>query len=173
LTRLDLSHWVPFPLAEVFRFFSDPTHLPGLMPAELDARISSIERVAPPPPGDPSAAGPGTEIHITFRVAPPLPLRARWVARIVAYQAGVAFEDVQAEGPFRSWHHRHAFRAERRDGVDGTVVLDELRFEVGYGPLGAMAERLFVAPRMRAAFRHRQGALPAMLAAVAPRSPGR
>ncbi|MFO0584951.1 MAG: SRPBCC family protein [Anaeromyxobacter sp.] len=170
MTELDVSDWVPYPLPEVLAFFSDPRNLPRIMPAELDARIVSISRVPPPPPGDPAAAGPGTEIALTFRVAPPLPLRARWLARIVAFEPGVAFEDEQAEGPFAAWRHRHEFRAERRVAggaeVDGTIVRDLVRFEVGYGPLGTLAARLVVGPRMRAAFRHRQAALPGMLAAA-------
>jgi len=166
VTALDVEDWVPYPLGEVFAFFSDPSNLPRIMPAELDARIVSITRVPPPPPGDPAAAGPGTEIALTFRVLPPLPLRARWLARIVAFEPGVAFEDEQAEGPFKAWRHRHTFRAERRGGVDGTVVGDHVRLEVGFGPLGALAARLGVAPRMRAAFLHRQRALPGMLEAA-------
>lgn len=163
MTELDLAHWVPYPLPEVLRFFSDPANLPRIMPAELDARIVSITRVPPPPPGDPAAAGPGTEIALTFRPVPFLPVRQRWLARIVAFEPGRAFEDVQAEGPFASWRHRHEFLAETRDGVEGTVVRDLVRFEVGWGPLGALAAKVGVAPRMRAAFLHRQKTLPGML----------
>ncbi|MFT3913695.1 MAG: SRPBCC family protein [Anaeromyxobacteraceae bacterium] len=170
MTELDVSGWVPFPLPEVLAFFSDPRNLPRIMPAELDARIVSISRVPPAPPGDPAAAGPGTEIALTFRPAPPLPFRARWRARIVAFEPGVAFEDEQAEGPFAAWRHRHEFRAERRTvegrAIDGTVVRDLVRFEVGFRPLGALAARLVVGPRMRAAFRHRQRALPGLLEAA-------
>jgi ligand-binding SRPBCC domain-containing protein len=157
--RLDVAEWVPVPLADVFRFFSDPRNLPRLMPAGLDARIVSIARVPPPPPGDPGAAGPGTEIRLTFRPVPFLPLRRPWLARIVAFEPGRAFEDVQVEGPFEAWHHRHAFEPERRGAVDGTVVRDLVTVHFGYGPLGPAAERLAVEPRLRAAFAHRQRAL--------------
>ena len=167
--RASFEQWVPVPLAEVFRFFSDPRNLPRLMPPELDARLVRVHAVpppgAPPGPGTALAAGPGSEIVVSIRLAPLLPLRTEWVARITSWEPMRHFADEQARGPFRRWHHRHEFEAERRGGVDGTVVRDVLDYEVGLGPIGALAERVFVDRRLRSTFEHRQRALERLLAA--------
>jgi ligand-binding SRPBCC domain-containing protein len=149
------EQWVPVPLDRVFRFFSDPRNLPRLMPPELGARIESI---APPPP-----ARVGTEITLSVRLLPPLPIRTPWIARIVELVPGSHFADVQVKGPFRAWRHRHGFEAALRDGTDGTIVRDEVEFELGFGPLGDAAARLLVGPRLEATFAERQRRLSILL----------
>ncbi len=157
---------IPVPLDRVFRFFSDPTTLPRLMPPELAAEIRSIARV-PPPGGDgfgaPDAAGVGTEITLSVRLLPPVPVRTGWVARIVEYEPGHHFTDVQVKGPFRHWRHRHGFEPAPLDGVDGTIVSDDLEYEVAPGKLGDLLSRWFVAGRLRQTFEERQRRLGALL----------
>jgi ligand-binding SRPBCC domain-containing protein len=150
------EQWVPVPLDRVFRFFSDPGNLPRLMPPELGARIESI---SPPPP-----ARVGTEIRLSVRLLPPLPVRTPWIARIVELAPGSHFADVQVKGPFRAWRHRHGFEAAARDGREGTIVRDEVEFDVGFGALGDAAARLLVGPRLEATFAERQRRLASLLA---------
>ena len=161
------EHWIPVPLDRVFRFFSDPANLPRLMPPELAAEIRSIERVTPPgaehrvdasPP-----AGVGTRITLSVRLLPPLPLRSTWVARIVEFESGHHFADVQEKGPFRHFRHRHEFASAPRAGSDGTIVGDDLEYDVGFGPLGDAVARWFVADRIRATFEERQRRLEELL----------
>ena len=45
------------------------------------------------------------------------------------------------EGPFRCWKHRHQFESNARDGQGGTLVRDDLEFEVGFGLLGSLCRR--------------------------------
>jgi len=66
---------------------------------------------------------------------------------------------VQYQGPFRRWHHRHEFRAEIRDGVAGTLVRDEIEYEVGFGILGEIANAWFVRRHMQDTFAQRQRVL--------------
>jgi ligand-binding SRPBCC domain-containing protein len=163
--RLRFEQWVPFPLPRVFRFFSDPRNLPRIMPPQLGAELVRIAIV--PPPGaapDGSEAGVGTEIVVSVKLLPPLPVRSEWVARIVAYERDRFFADVQARGPFRRWEHRHEFESGERDGREGTVVRDVLDYDVGLGALGAVAERLFVGRQMARTFAHRQRSLEGLLA---------
>jgi ligand-binding SRPBCC domain-containing protein len=67
---------------------------------------------------------------------------------------------VQEKGPFKRWHHRHEFLPETRNGVSGTIVRDMIVYEVGCGPLGALANTLFIEHRLRRTFAHRQKLLP-------------
>ncbi len=167
IQRVRFEQWIPVPLDRVFRFFSDPGNLPRLMPPELSAEIQRIERVAPPGAEDPGAAvapaGVGTRIVLSVRLLPPLPIRTAWVARIVEFEAGRHFADVQEKGPFRHFRHRHGFEAAPRGGVDGTIVRDDLEYDVGFGTPGDLVARWFVAGRLRRTFEERQRRLEELL----------
>jgi len=166
-THLQFADWVPCPLPHVFAFFSNPENLPRIMPAATQTRIDELHLVAPPPTPDsvasPRAAGVGTVIVTSFRVFPFLPLRAQWIARITEFEWNHHFADVQQKGPFKRWHHRHEFLHDARDGIDGTLVRDVIEYEVGFGPLGALANALFIERQMRATFAERQRVLPVLL----------
>lgn len=160
--HLEFEQWVPFPLDQVFLFFTNPNNLPRIMPPQLGARILRLELI--PPANASNLAGTGSTAHISVRMIPFLPFRAPWVARIVDFEWNHHFADIQEKGPFKSWHHRHQFAAEIRDGVTGTLVSDILDYEIGFGPLGAIAQKLFVARQMQQTFAHRQKILESLLA---------
>ena len=162
---LQFEQWVPFPLERVFAFFSNPENLPRIMPAASGTRVIALNR-APAPPGTPSdkAAGVGSTIVTSFRIFPLLPLRAQWIARITEFEWNHHFADVQDKGPFKSWHHRHEFRAESRDGIAGTLVRDVIEYEIAFGFLGDLANAWFIRRQMQRTFAQRQQTLPGLLA---------
>ena len=155
---------MPFPLENVFAFFSNPENLPRIMPAATATKLIAVNR-QPPPPGVASdkAAGVGTTIVTSFRVFPFLPLRAQWIARITEFEWNHHFADVQDKGPFKSWHHRHEFAAELRQGVAGTLIRDVIDYEVGMSFLGSIANALFIRRQMESTFVERQMKLPQLL----------
>jgi ligand-binding SRPBCC domain-containing protein len=166
--RLEFVQWVPFAIEQVFFFFADPRNLPRIMPPSTGTRIEQLTLVAPAPASRSHKAadhlaGVGSEIVTSFRVVPSLPLRRRWVARITEFEWNHHFADVQAEGPFRSWLHRHELSAEVKDGIAGTRVCDRIEYQIGYGIFGRIAQRLFVDRQMRATFAHRQSVLAGLL----------
>lgn len=165
-SHLEFADWVPFPLSRVFAFFSNPENLPRIMPAVTETRLDELRLVSPPSSPDSStscAAGIGTVIVTSFRMFPLLPFRVRWIARITEFEWNHDFADVQDKGPFKQWHHRHEFLTDTRDGVSGTLVRDVIDYEVGLGPLGAVANSLFVERQMRTTFAQRQQLLPQLL----------
>jgi ligand-binding SRPBCC domain-containing protein len=168
LHRLQFADWVPFPVPQVFKFFANPENLPRLMPAATETRLDHLEFIAAPPPpsGDAQsqhAAGVGSVLTTSFRIFPSLPLRTQWIALITEFEWNHHFADVEQKGPFKRWHHRHEFLRDSRDGVSGTLVSDVIDYEVGLGPVGAFANSLFIARRMRLTFADRQKKLPELL----------
>jgi len=166
--HLEFEQWVPFPIGHVFAFFSNPENLPRIMPAASGTKLIALNRMPPPIPptgfeGD-KAAGVGSTIVTSFRVLPRLPMRAQWIARITEFEWNYYFADVQDKGPFKSWHHRHEFLAQTRDGVAGTLVRDVIDYEVGFGFVGAIANALFIRRQMEHTFDERQHRLPQLLA---------
>jgi ligand-binding SRPBCC domain-containing protein len=164
--HLEFEQWLPFPLERLFALFSNPENLPRIMPASSYTQLIALNRVPPPEVAGVSskkAAGVGSSIVTSFRVLPFLPLRRRWVARITEFEWDRYFADVQDEGPFKTWHHRHEFASARRNGTEGTTIRDVVDYEVGFGFLGSIANALFIRQQMQTTFAERQGRLPNLL----------
>jgi ligand-binding SRPBCC domain-containing protein len=162
--NLTTSQWVPYPVELVFAFFANPGNLPHLAPKWQKARLESSRLIAPPPrpvAPDPAlryqspAAGAGSELVVSFRTLHTLPIRLTWLARITEFAWNSHFCDEQLKGPFRSWKHRHGIIAETREGVNGTRIADEVEYSLPGGPLGSLADALFVRRQMEATFAYR------------------
>jgi ligand-binding SRPBCC domain-containing protein len=112
---------------------------------------------------DANVAGAGTEMLLSFRVLPRLPFRGRWLARITQCEINHFFTDLQVRGPFKSWHHRHEFVSQAKEAAGGTLIRDVVEYEVGFGVLGSLADRLFVRGQLRRTFAWRQQAVRGLL----------
>jgi ligand-binding SRPBCC domain-containing protein len=153
------EQWLPYPRERVFAFFADPANLPPLMPRWQRARVERAKYVAPRGVSG-VVAGEGSVITISFRPVPLLPMRLAWDAYIVEFCRNEFFCDEQRRGPFKYFHHCHRIRGER----EGSVVRDEVEYEVPLGLLGDLANGLAVRRQIRALFRYRQKMLPLLLA---------
>ena len=161
MASFQAEQWVPYPVEQVFAFFSDPANLPRILPPGQRARIDQVRQVAPP--DGLGGAGVGTEIEISLCPVPFLPIRAKWVARITGFARNQFFVDEQIKGPFKKWLHRHEFEAREQAGQAGTVLRDIVEFDAGFGPLGNIAEALFIQRQLQGTFTHRQQALEPLL----------
>jgi ligand-binding SRPBCC domain-containing protein len=162
--RFEAEQWVAAPLPRVFAFFADPRNLPRIMPSGQAALVQL--NLVPPPfradqiPADAGLmAGAGTEIVFKFKAIPHLPMHERWTALITEFSLNEYFSDVQKQGPFRRWHHRHSFATKMTDGRDGTLIRDVVEYEVGFGVVGKMLETLLFQPMLRKTFGYRRDAL--------------
>jgi ligand-binding SRPBCC domain-containing protein len=154
------------PLGEVWAFHDDVARaLPALSPPEADVRVESADvpvRV-------------GSRIAIAARG--PLGVRLRWVARIVEHRppsgAGdgdsAGFIDEQEAGPFAAWRHEHRF--EQVDALH-TRLTDRVTYRVPLGPVGVLADHLFVRRQVTAMFRHRHAVLARTFGGLAEPEPG-
>ena len=98
--------------------------------------------------------------QVKMNVRGPLGKRLNWVAHIIEFEppAGEAnfrqarFVDVQASGPFASWRHEHHM-AETGPGT--SRLTDIIIYRAPFGPLGLLADWLFVRRQLESMFRHR------------------
>jgi len=74
-----------------------------------------------------------------------------WVALHTAFQQNVCFEDMQVEGPFASWKHRHAFQAVEA----GTILTDTVDYTLPGGPLTGAIAAPFIHLALVRMFAHR------------------
>lgn len=70
------------------------------------------------------------------------------------------FIDQQVSGPFRSFHHEHLFEVHDRR----TLMRDIVSFTAPYGPLGRLAEKVFLERYMRQLIIRRNRVIIAQLA---------
>ena len=66
------------------------------------------------------------------------------------------FSDEQQRGPFAAWKHTHMVKQERRGDVTGTLVTDDVTYEMKMGKLGELAHSLFMEAQIRQTFAYRQ-----------------
>ncbi len=134
---LQTEIWLPRPLDEVFAFFAEARNLEALTPPWVKFSVLTPGHIE---------MRPGALIDYQIRVHG-IPIR--WRTEITEWQPPNHFVDKQLRGPYRLWHHTHAF--EERDG--GTLCLDHVR----YCPRGgALIHWLFVRRDVERIFNYRQ-----------------
>jgi NADH dehydrogenase len=136
------------PLHEAFAFFAAPENLARLTPDALDFQLRSADREM------------RVGLVIEYRIRPILGIPVGWTSVIADYAPDSHFTDVQVRGPYRSWRHLHRFSA---DG-DGTLVTDEVTYELPFGPLGDLVHRFWVRPRLEQIFAYRGALMERLLA---------
>lgn len=148
------------------------------MPRWQKARIEEASFVAPPPrPERPStsrhlrsfAAGAGSRITLSFRPFPYSPIRMPWEAYIADFAWNERFCDEQLRGPLAYWRHCHRVAPEQHQAVEGTRIIDEVSYEMKFGPLGEIANIFAVERQMKLMFEYRQKRLEELLAQIAER----
>lgn len=88
---------------------------------------------------------------ITYRVKPLFGIPLFWLTEITHVVEGRFFVDEQRFGPYSLWHHQHHFRE-----IDGGVEMtDIVHYKLPLGPLGRLANALFVRRQLEGIFRFR------------------
>jgi ligand-binding SRPBCC domain-containing protein len=163
--HFESEQWVPAPVERVFAFFADPHNLPRIMPPALGTKLVKLSLVPPRfpagqvPLGTLRMAGAGTEMTVAVRVIPYLPVHERWLVRITEFSLNEYFHDVQRQGPFRRWEHTHSFEPMMQDGAAGTLLRDEVEYDVGFGMIGRALESAVFQNVFRATFNYRKRAI--------------
>jgi ligand-binding SRPBCC domain-containing protein len=139
------ERYLPGTPDEVFPFFAEPRNLERITPPFLHFHVVHA---------DEPRAGALIEYRLRLHGVP-----IDWLTRIEAWEPGVRFVDVQLRGPYALWHHTHEFEAAH---AGTTLMRDTVRYALPYGPLGALAHRVFVKRDVEAIFDYRTVSLPSM-----------
>lgn len=141
--HLHREQFVPGEPARIWEFFASPRNLAALTPARL--RFEIIGEA-------PARMYPGQMIEYRIGLLPGF--TTRWLTEITHVREGEYFVDEQRAGPYRLWHHEHHFRTSA-DGR-GVHMTDRITYDPGFGPLGRLADAIWIRPQLRAIFDHRQ-----------------
>ena len=139
--RKEWTQFIPLPLEEVWQFFSRPENLNAITPDDMQFEIlSDIE---------------GVEMYqgmlIQYKVSPIPGIKMNWVTEITTVKDKQYFIDEQRFGPYALWHHQHHF--EPKDG--GVLMRDILHYKVPFGPIGNIADAIFVNNKIEEIFNYR------------------
>lgn len=126
---LERSQRFGVPIAQAFEFYVDARNLEPMTPPWLHFEVAT--------PGEVTLRK-GALLDYRLRLHG-VPLR--WQSRIETWEPPVRFVDIQSRGPYSLWEHTHLFE---RDGDAATVIHDRVCYAIPWGPLGALAHRLFV-----------------------------
>ncbi len=130
MAQITVSTEVGAPIDVVFAFHLDPRNAARISPR--GTRVLSVEA--------PERVHAGDEIRMAVRQFP-LPVTQRWRVRIERVEEPVAVVDVALAGPFPVWRHEHLFAVA---GDGRTLLTDHVTYELPFGALGRLADRLVV-----------------------------
>lgn len=125
--------------AEVFAFHESPGALEALTPPWEKVKVIESS----------GSIRPGSRVVLETKIGP-IPLR--WVAIHTEYEPDRLFADRQEKGPFALWYHRHRFLD---DGEGGTILRDEVDYEVPLGAVGRLFSGEFVRKKLERMFEYR------------------
>lgn len=132
---------------QVFPFFADARNLEAITPPLLRFEVVT--------PGDiPLRVGTLIQYRLTLHG-----VGVNWLTSIQDWDPPHRFVDVQVRGPYALWHHVHEFEPH----PDGTLMRDVVHYAIGFGPIGELARRAFVARDVEAIFDFRRDAVVARL----------
>jgi ligand-binding SRPBCC domain-containing protein len=112
----------------VFEFFADAFELEAITPPWL-----GFEVLTPGP----------VDMHAGTLIAYRMALHGvpvSWLTRIERWEPQTAFVDRQLRGPYRLWHHVHAFEP----WGQGTLMRDRVSYALPLGLLGELAHAALV-----------------------------
>jgi len=157
---LQSRQWVPHSLEKVWSLFSNPSTLEKLTPPHYGASVElqgGVFREA---------------CSVVISLKPlGLPLPLKWISKIQDLSISperCQFVDVQVSGPFAYWKHLHAFETGdkefhgKRSGQTlkiesgGTWIIDDVEYEMPYGLLGSVAEKIFARAQLESMFAFRK-----------------
>jgi len=136
------------PADAAFAFFADARNLEAITPPLLRFEVVT------PAPID-MAVGTFIQYRLRWRGVP-----IRWDTLIQAWEPPLRFVDVQVRGPYRLWHHTHEVQALDRGR---SLMRDTVRYAIGFGRAGDVAQRLVVRRDLDAIFDYRARRVPALL----------
>jgi ligand-binding SRPBCC domain-containing protein len=141
MPQLLYTQFIPTAQAAVWDYFSTPRNLDELTPPNLRFQI-----VGELPPRMYQGQ------LIEYRISPVAGVWLRWLTEIRHVRQGVYFVDEQRVGPYRFWYHEHHFEP----AAGGVRMTDRVTYDIGRGPAGWLADRLWVRRRLAQIFAYRR-----------------
>jgi ligand-binding SRPBCC domain-containing protein len=129
----------------VWQFISNPSNLKEITPDYMGFEIISEDL--------PLNIYPG--MIISYHVKPLAGIKTLWVTEITHVKEGEYFTDEQRIGPYSLWHHEHRLRSI----PNGVLMEDLVSYAPPLGPIGTLADKLFIRKKLKEIFDYREAKL--------------
>ena len=131
---------LPISKEEAWEFLSSPKNLQKIMPEDMGFQIIS---------------GADKKMYagqiIQYKVTPLPGFNTKWVTEITQVNQPDYFVDIQLDGPYKLWHHKHFIHQ-----VEGGVEIEDIvHYAVPFGVLGRMLHPLIIRPKLEEIFANR------------------
>lgn len=138
LHQLKYTTRLPIDIDTAWEFFSSPANLKVITPPYMGFEVTSE--------GADEKMFPG--MIISYIVRPILNIPMEWVTEITHVKDKTYFVDEQRFGPYSLWHHKHFFKT-----IPGGIeMIDIVHYKIPLGPLGEIANTLFVRKKLNEIF---------------------
>jgi len=141
LYELTKVQQLPIGIKEAWKFFSSPRNLKAITPDHMGFEITNITHQEEMYQGQ----------IIAYKVRPILNIPLRWVTEITHVKEPYYFVDEQRFGPYSFWHHQHIFE----ENDEGVLMKDIVNYGIPLGPLGRIANTVFVRKQLEGIFDYR------------------
>jgi ligand-binding SRPBCC domain-containing protein len=132
---------IPVTLEKAWDFFSSPENLKKITPEYMGFNIIAVMKEKKAYSGQ----------IITYKVSPLFHIPLYWMTEITQVKEQEYFVDEQRIGPYSLWHHQHHFKA-----INGGIEMtDIVHYKIPLGPIGELANRLFIKKRLTEIFDYR------------------
>lgn len=132
---------LPVGIDVAWEFFSNPSNLKDITPADMGFRVISQQY------GDAMYAGQ----IIEYKVSPLLGIPLYWMTEITQVEDKKYFIDEQRYGPYSLWHHQHHFKT-----IEGGVEMtDIVHYKIPFWFLGDIANTIFLQNELKKIFAFR------------------
>ncbi len=138
--QLQFHQWIPETTEKTFDFFCTAKNLNLITPESLNFKIISVS-------DDSLQSGTTLDYQIKIHGFP-----VKWKTLIQDWKPPHMFSDIQTRGPYSKWYHTHTFEPMHH----GTMMTDTISYKIPLGPLGKLAEKLFVKKDLLNIFEYRK-----------------
>jgi ligand-binding SRPBCC domain-containing protein len=146
------EHLLPISIEMAWSFFSSAKNLALITPPEMEFKI--LTKL------DDKEIYEG--LLIDYTVKPVLGIPLNWQTEIFKVDKPHSFADRQLKGPYKIWEHTHTFIQKE----NGTLMIDELKYQIPLGILGDLAHSIFVKKKVAEIFKFRERALEKIFGSV-------
>lgn len=129
-------------ISELWDFISNPANLATITPPEMNFKVLTDLKNKKMHPGQ----------IIEYTVSPLLGLTMHWVTEITHVKNEEYFVDEQRFGPYTFWHHQHSIK----ETPNGIEMQDDIHYKIPMGPIGRLANKLFISKKLEQIFEYRK-----------------
>ncbi|MFO7701589.1 SRPBCC family protein [Psychroflexus maritimus] len=131
---------LPISQEEAWEFLSNPKNLQKIMPSSMGFQIVS---------GANQTMYAGQIIQ--YKVTPLPGFKTKWVTEITQVKKPFYFVDIQLDGPYKLWHHKHFIHPTDQ----GVIIEDIVHYAVPFGWLGSALHPFIIRPKLEEIFTNR------------------